>query len=205
MLRIGLTGGIASGKSAVSRLFEELGVPVIDSDLISRELVQPGEPALQEIARQFGSTVIDSTGNLDRPAMRKRIFSSQDNRRLLEDILHPRIRDRIGERLAALGNEPYAIIVIPLLVESRYPVHVDRVLVVDTDESLQRERLMRRDAIDRQQAEAMLRAQSDRNERLAVADDVIVNDSDMAALREKVGQLHAAYLLIARQETADPQ
>ena len=205
MLRIGLTGGIASGKSAVSRLFEELGVPVIDSDLISRELVQPGEPALQEIARQFGSTVIDSTGNLDRPAMRKRIFSSQDNRRLLEDILHPRIRDRIGERLAALGNEPYAIIVIPLLVESRYPVHVDRVLVVDTDESLQRERLMRRDAIDRQQAEAILRAQSDRNERLAVADDVIVNDSDMAALREKVGQLHAAYLLIARQETADPQ
>ena len=205
MLRIGLTGGIASGKTAVSRLFEELGVPVIDSDLISRELVQPGEPALQEIARQFGSTVIDSTGNLDRPAMRKRIFSSQDNRRLLEDILHPRIRDRIGERLAALGNEPYAIIVIPLLVESRYPVDVDRVLVVDTDESLQRERLMRRDAIDRQQAEAMLRAQSDRNERLAVADDVIVNDSDMAALREKVGQLHAAYLLIARQETADPQ
>ena len=205
MLRIGLTGGIASGKTAVSRLFEELGVPVIDSDLISRELVQPGEPALQEIARQFGSTVIDSTGNLDRPAMRKRIFSSQDNRRLLEDILHPRIRDRIGERLAALGNEPYAIIVIPLLVESRYPVDVDRVLVVDTDESLQRERLMRRDAIDRQQAEAILRAQSDRNERLAVADDVIVNDSDMAALREKVGQLHAAYLLIARQETADPQ
>jgi dephospho-CoA kinase len=205
MLTIGLTGGIASGKSAVSRLFEEEGVPVIDSDLVSRDLVRPGEPALREIEREFGSAVIDSTGGLDRPAMRDIIFRSQQKRRLLEDILHPRIRDRIGELLASLGEEPYAIVVIPLLVESRYPIRVDRVLVVDTDATLQRERLMQRDGIDRARAMAILRAQSDRNSRLAVADDVIVNDSDMASLREKVRRLHAAYLEMAQQETADPR
>ncbi|MEJ2308647.1 MAG: dephospho-CoA kinase [Gammaproteobacteria bacterium] len=205
MLTIGLTGGIASGKSAVSRLFEEEGVPVIDSDLVSRDLVRPGEPALREIEREFGSAVIDSTGKLDRPAMRDIIFRSQQKRRLLEDILHPRIRDRIGELLASLGEEPYAIVVIPLLVESRYPIRVDRVLVVDTDATLQRERLMQRDGIDRARAMAILRAQSDRNSRLAVADDVIVNDSDMASLREKVRRLHAAYLEMAQQETADPR
>lgn len=205
MLTIGLTGGIASGKSAVSTLFEEEGVPVIDTDLVSRDLVKPGEPALREIARQFGNAVIDSAGELDRPAMRDIIFRSRQKRRLLEDILHPRIRDRIRELLALLGDAPYAIVVIPLLVESRYPIRVDRVLVVDTDERLQCERLMQRDGIDRGQAMAMLRAQSDRNSRLAAADDVIVNDSDMASLREQVRRLHAAYLGIAQQETADPR
>lgn len=203
MLRVGLTGGIASGKTSISRLFEKLGVPVIDTDLLARELVEPGTPLLDVICDTFGRELLQPDGNLNRAAVRKLVFADEKKREQLEDILHPAIRDLTSERLSALDAD-YAIVVIPLLVESRHPIPVDRVLVVDTTEENQLERLVKRDAIDRTQAEAILRAQTDRQTRLAIADEVICNDADVESLRGQVERLHAFYLGIAGQELADP-
>jgi len=198
MLRVGLTGGIASGKSVASDYFASLGIPVIDTDILSRELVQPGTEGLQKIVETFDETVLDETGVLDRARLRKIVFASDNKRTQLEDILHPLIRDRVGELIAEIVNAPYAIIVIPLLFETRYPVPVDRVLVIDADENRQLERLLKRDDISLEQARAMLRAQASREERIRRADDVVVNDGSLEALQAQLLNLHQEYLKIAK-------
>jgi dephospho-CoA kinase len=192
-LRIGLTGGIASGKSTVADMFADLGVPVIDTDLIARDVVAPGQPALQEIRDAFGAGVIAEDGSLDRPAMRTLVFGDDAARRRLEAILHPRIGAATREQADAAGG-PYQIIVVPLLLESSLRAFVDRVLVVDCEEDTQVERLLSRDAESESQARRILAAQASRAERLAIADDVIANEGDLDDTREQVRRLHRRYL-----------
>jgi dephospho-CoA kinase len=202
MLRIGLTGGIASGKSAASDCFASLGVPVIDTDLISRELVQPGTEGLQQIIENFGESILDETGMLDRARLRAIVFASDDKRQLLEEILHPAIRNRVEELVAEITQAPYVIIVIPLLFETRYPIPVDRVLLVDVNEDLQLERLIQRDNLDREQARAMLRAQTTRQQRLQMADDIIRNNGSIEELHAQLRTLHHDYLVMADKAEA---
>ena len=192
-LRIGLTGGIASGKSTVAGMFADLGVPVIDTDVIAREVVRPGEPALAEIREAFGAGVIAADGTLDRPAMRAIVFGDDAARRRLESILHPRIGRATREQADAAGGA-YQVIVVPLLVESSLKEFVDRVLVVDCEQETQVARLLARDAESEDQARRMLAAQSSRAARLAIADDVVSNDGDLDSTREQVLALHQRYL-----------
>lgn len=193
---VAVTGGIASGKSAVTARFEQLGVPVIDADLIARELVEPGEVALAEIVQRFGAGVLDAEGRLDRRQLRQHIFSDAGARRDLEAILHPRIRERMRERALAAAA-PYVVLAIPLLTAgSRYPF-IDRVLVVDVPEALQIERLTRRDGVDETGARAALAAQIGRTARRALADDVVDNSGSLASLAAAVDALHARYLDLA--------
>jgi dephospho-CoA kinase len=194
--RVGLTGGIASGKSTVAELFADLGIPVIDTDVIAKDLAQPGMPALAEIRERFGDKVIDSSGKLDRGAMRGIIFVNDDARHDLEAILHPRIGAEVL-RQSDLANGPYQIIVIPLLVKSSLMQHLDRVLVVDCSEDEQVRRLMRRDKETAAQAKRILAAQSSRDERLAIADDVIRNDTSMRQLSDAVRELDQTYRHLA--------
>jgi dephospho-CoA kinase len=195
-LRVGLTGGIASGKSTVAEMFAELGIPVIDTDVIAREVVRPGQPALDAIREVFGDNVIAADGTLDRAAMRAIVFGDDAARRRLEAILHPRIGETTREQADAAGGS-YQIIVVPLLVESSLRGFVDRVLVVDCDEDTQVERLLARDAESEAQARRILAAQSSRAERLAIADDVIANDGNLEDTRERVKALHRRYLIEA--------
>lgn len=198
---VAVTGGIASGKSAVTACFERLGAPVIDADLIARELVEPGEAALAEIAQRFGAGVLDAQGRLDRRQLRQRIFSDARARAELEGILHPRIRERMRERALAAAA-PYVVLAIPLLTaSSRYPF-IDRVLVVDVPEAVQIERLTRRDGVDEAGARAALAAQISRSERLALADEVVDNSGTLDALALAVAQLHARYLALAEAGSA---
>jgi dephospho-CoA kinase len=192
-LRVGLTGGIASGKSTVADMFADLGVPVIDTDVIARDVVRPGQPALDEIREDFGDAVIAADGTLDRSAMRAIVFGDETARRRLERILHPRIGEATRAQADAAGG-PYQIVVVPLLVESSLRDFVDRVLVVDCDEETQIERLLSRDAESEVQARRILAAQSSRAERLAIADDVVANDGDLDDTREQVATLHRRYL-----------
>ncbi|MGI9223110.1 MAG: dephospho-CoA kinase [Woeseiaceae bacterium] len=192
-LRVGLTGGIASGKSTVADMFAELGVPVIDTDVIAREVVQPGEPALDEIREAFGDQVIGPDGNLDRAAMRMIVFADESARHELEKILHPRIRNTAMQQ-ADRARGDYQLIVVPLLVESPLRSFVDRVLVVDCDEQTQIGRLLARDAETEQQARRMLAAQASREDRLAIADDIIYNDGDLQKTRDQALILHRNYL-----------
>ncbi len=196
MLTIGLTGGIGSGKSTVSNLFAELGVPVIDADVAAREVVKPGEPALNEIAARFGQEILNPDGSLNRTNLRELIFVDPQARRDLEAILHPRIRSHMAEQLSALTT-PYAILSIPLLVESGGAYNLDRVLVVDLPEDEQLNRVCQRDGIGREQAAAIQQAQCSRSERLAIADDVIENSCDLASLKEQILALHQKYLALA--------
>lgn len=194
---IALTGGVASGKSAVARRFEALGVRVYDADAGAREVVAPGEAALAEIEFVFGAEVLRADGSLDRRAMRERVFADVDARRKLEAIVHPRVRAWLRRRVG-MDRGPYCMLEIPLLVESWADYEwVDRVLLVDAPESVQIERLMLRDGIDRMQAQRMLDAQSTRAQRRTRADDVIVNDGEEAALDAQVAALHARYLAFA--------
>ena len=195
-VRIGLTGGIGSGKTEVSRYFGTLGVPVIDTDIIARELVTRGQPALAEIAAEFGSGILDAQGDLDRAKLRGVVFADPARRRQLENILHPRIRDR-AFALAEQCDAAYCIIVIPLLVESGQDYPLDRILVVDVPTEVQYRRVARRDGISREQIASVLVAQADRATRLRAADDVIVNDGDMNALHRKIDALHQRYLKLA--------
>ncbi|ODU45007.1 dephospho-CoA kinase [uncultured Aquimonas sp.] len=193
---VAVTGGIASGKSAVTARFEQLGVPVIDADLIARELVEPGEAALGEIVQRFGAGVLDAEGRLDRRQLRQHIFSDAGARGDLEAILHPRIRERMRARARAAAA-PYVVLAIPLLTAgSRYPF-IDRVLVVDVPEAQQIERLTRRDGVDETGARAALAAQIGRTERRALADDVVDNSGSLASLAAAVDALHARYLDLA--------
>ena len=194
--RVALTGGIASGKTAVANLFAAHRVPVIDTDVIAREVVEPGQPALAAVVDAFGAQVLAEDGRLDRPRLREQIFGDADARRRLEAILHPAIRAEMERQSHAAGG-PYQVLVIPLLVEGGRRDHVDRVLVVDVPEATQIERLVRRDGVTRGQAEAALRAQASREARLAFADDVIENTGDLAALGGRVALLHEKYLKLA--------
>jgi dephospho-CoA kinase len=199
--RVALTGGIASGKSTVAGMFAALGVPVIDTDLIAREVVEPGRPALASVVDAFGPEVLALDGSLDRRRLRDRVFADSGQRRRLEAILHPAIRVEMERQSQAAGGA-YQLLVIPLLAEGGRRDHVDRVLLVDAPESAQLERLMRRDGSTREQAEAALRAQASRAQRRAIADDVLDNTGDPAALRAQVAALHERYLALATSPSA---
>jgi dephospho-CoA kinase len=197
MLVIGLTGGIGSGKTTVANFFSALGVPLIDADVIARELVEPGSPVLNEIIDCFGADVLDTRGDLDRLRLRHRVFTDPAQRRRLEAILHPRIRAEIAQRVGRL-DAPYCIVAIPLMVETAQADLVDRVLVVDCPPELQRERVARRDGWGEDEITGVMQAQATRAQRLAAADDVIVNDGDLETLRDRVTALHQDYLERAR-------
>jgi dephospho-CoA kinase len=201
-LRIGLTGGVASGKTTASMLFGALGVPVIDADQVARDVVAPGTRLLAQVFENFGPELQRPDGSLDRSALRRLVFSDIRTRRALEALLHPAIRVRT-ELLATKAGGSYQIHVIPLLVETHAGSQYDRVLVVDSPQSLQLERLLARDGCDAQQAQAMLASQASREARLAVADDVIANDGAVAELAPKVAALHQKYLALATA-TAPP-
>jgi dephospho-CoA kinase len=196
VFKIGLTGGIGSGKTAASDRFARLGASVIDTDLLSRELVEPGQPALAEIAQAFGRDVLDAAGRLDRAALRQCVFADPSRRRRLEAILHPRIREAMLARAEAAGG-PYVICVIPLLVETGQQALVDRVLVIDAPPERQRERVIARDGVATDAVDAILASQVDRATRLAAADDVIVNDGGVAELHAQVDALHRRYIELA--------
>jgi dephospho-CoA kinase len=199
MLIIGLTGGIGSGKSAVCAIFTELGVPVIDADDVSRQVVEPGRPALEQIRAAFDDTIITSDGQLDRAVLRAQVFADPAKRRQLEAILHPIIQQTMLDQAAAL-QAPYCIFAIPLLIEAGQTGMVDRILVVDAPDPLRRRRLNERDQMEDAQIDAIFAAQLDRETRLAHADDIIHNDGDLAHLRAQVIDLHGRYSEIAKQE-----
>lgn len=196
-LTVGLTGGIASGKSLITDFFMELGVPVLDADLVAREVVAPGAPALLEIARTFGRQYLAADGQLDRRKMRERVFTEPDARKTLEGITHPHIRKRMTQWRDAQGSA-YCILSVAILVEAGMRDMVDRVLVVDVEPQTQLARLQDRDRISEDLAQRMLQAQASRRERLAAAHDVITNTGSMAAAKAAVEELHAYYLSIAR-------
>jgi dephospho-CoA kinase len=191
-----LTGGIASGKSTVERGFAARGVDIIDADLVAREVVAIGTPGLAEIMQAFGPAMLDGKGALDRKAMRDRVFEDTDARRRLEAIIHPRVRRTMRERAGA-ASSAYVLLVIPLFVESGDYAWVDRVLVVDVPRDVQVARLLARDDITLVQAESMLDVQATREQRLAVADDVIDNRGSLADLDAAVAVLHERYLELA--------
>lgn len=196
---IGLTGGIASGKSALEREFTARGIFVADADLIARQIVEPGQPALAAVAAHFGPSVLAADGRLDRAGLRARVFADETARRALEAILHPIIRRTLQAQCRA-ADSPYAIAAIPLLAEgggrSAYP-WLDRILVVDAPPALQKSRLMQRDGIDAALAERMLAAQASRTQRLALADDLVINDQSLAHLQEAAAELDARYRALA--------
>ena len=199
MLVIGLTGGIGSGKSTVANLFAEIGVTVIDADVIARELVEPGMPALVAIEDEFGPNILDDDGRLDRQHLRQIIFSNPVARRRLEAILHPLIRAEMNNRLTTVTG-PYCIVVIPLLFEVGQTDMMDRILVVDCPEQLQIERIKTRDNMPEEQIRAIIRSQATRDERLDQADDIIVNDSGQDRLKQRVVELHRKYLELAASQ-----
>jgi len=196
VFRVGLTGGIASGKSTAAGFFAVRGVPILDSDQIARDVVEPGQPPLEQLVERFGKSILTPDGHLDRPALREIVFSDPKARADLEALTHPAIGAAMEARSAEAGG-PYQILVIPLLVEKNLGSHVDRVLLVDCDEQLQIKRLRERDGSTLEQAQAILNAQASRAVRLKAADDVITNDSDRKAVEKQVAALHARYLKLA--------
>jgi len=190
--RVGLTGGIACGKSTVANLFAALGATLVDTDLLAREVVAPGSPLLPQICRHFGPDVLQKDGSLDRARLRERVFANPAERQWLEQLTHPAIRALTDERCQSATGK-YVIVAIPLLVETHGADRFDRVLVVDCDPKIQLARLQARDGSTSQQAAQLLAAQVTREQRLAVADDVIENNGDFAALRDQVEKLHRTY------------
>ena len=198
--RIGLTGGIASGKSTVANLFAALGITIVDTDLLAREVVAPGSALLPRIAGHFGAQVLQKDGSLDRAALRSRVFANPAERQWLERLTHPAIRELTDKRCESATSD-YVIVAIPLLVETAGAERFDRVLVVDCSPEIQLARLQARDGTTRAEAQRMLAAQATREQRLAVADDVVTNDGDLAALREQVEKLHRQYLKMASAQS----
>jgi len=196
VLRVGLTGGIGSGKSTVCNLFAGMGVPVIDADEIAHHLTAPGQPALQQILETFGTDMFTTSGDLDRSRLRNLIFNDEIARTRLENILHPLIYAEIDTRVGLL-NHPYCIISIPLLIEKHMTEKVDRILVIDISEKLQISRAVNRDHTDRENIIRIMRTQCTRANRLAVADDIIHNDGDLVLLQKQVYTLNEYYIKIA--------
>lgn len=202
MIVIGLTGGIASGKSQAAAYFANHHVPIIDTDLIARELVAPEQKALNAITHHFGKEILQQDGTLDRTKLRDIIFTHAQERHWLTQLLHPLIRTQVRQRITALKKQhclcataiPYCLVVIPLLVENQAYDLLDRILVIDVDEAIQRQRLQARDQITTEQADAILQAQASRQTRLAAADDVICNNHDLVALKNAVAAQHAIYV-----------
>lgn len=196
MLRIGLTGGIGSGKTTVARLFAAKGMPVIDTDDIARDVTRIGTPAYAAIVTAFGETILDTNRALDRAQLRARVFTDPRARRQLEAIVHPRIRAEVETRLAAL-DAAYVVLAVPLLIETDFADLADRIVVVDTDEARQIERTMARSGLSRASVEAILAAQTDRVARRARAHDIITNNGAASELQAQVDALHARYLALA--------
>jgi dephospho-CoA kinase len=192
---LGLTGGIGSGKSAAAQCFVDLGIHLVDADNAARWVVEPGRPALAQIAEHFGANVLQADGTLNRAALRELIFKDPQQRVWLEGLLHPLIREEIRQYLAR-AESPYAILVSPLLLETSQHQMVQRVLVIDVPEAVQIERTVLRDKTNEAQVRAILTAQASREERLSRADDVIVNDRDPAWLKSEVERLHHFYLTL---------
>ncbi len=202
MLKIGLTGGIASGKSTVSGLFAQHGVPIIDADLIARELVRIGSPTLTDIIHTFGDIILTPEGALNRVLLRSFIFNDAQAKQQLETILHPKIRRLLQQRSCALFA-PYCIFVIPLLIEAKMTDLVDQVLVVETDNATQRQRLEQRDNIDSSLIESMIKSQTDPHQHHEVADDIIENNGNIMQLHNSVNTLHQYYLKQANLHSFD--
>jgi len=197
-LVVGLTGGIGSGKSAVSAAFEKRGVPVIDTDQLARDLVNPDQPALQEIVAAFGPDCLTQSGNLDRSYLRKTVFADPPTRVRLEGILHPRIQRAVKDQLAAI-SAPYCLVVVPLLAETeQLRALMDRILVVDVPENLQIQRVMARDGVGKEHVQRILSAQTTPTQRLVLANDVIRNDCSLEDLDVAVAALHEKYLSLSR-------
>ena len=196
-LVIALTGGVAAGKSSVSRRFEALGIAVHDADVAAREVIEPGTPGLAAVVAAFGTDVLNTAGRLDRPSMRRRVFADPSMRGALEAIIHPLVRAWLHQRALA-DQGPYCLLAIPLLAENiEHYRWVDRILLVDAPESVQMQRLLARDGIDEDLARRMIQQQATRAVRLALADDVIENSGDESALDDVVGNLHQRYLVLA--------
>ncbi|MFZ1180521.1 MAG: dephospho-CoA kinase [Herbaspirillum sp.] len=200
---IGLTGGIGSGKTTIANLFGALGAAVIDTDVIARQLSVPGGIAIAAIRAQFGDAFIDAEGGMDRARMRAHVFTDATARKRLENILHPLIRDAAAQAVSAARGD-YPIFVVPLLVESQqWRQYVSRILLADCSEEQQIARVMQRDTMSRAQVEAIMAAQATRAQRLAVADDVIENEFDTAALLPRIAALHACYLSLAKTNSGE--
>jgi dephospho-CoA kinase len=195
-LAIGLTGGIGSGKSAAAELFSRLDVPVIDADRIARDLVEPGMPALETIIDTFGPDCLQPDGRLDRSRLRRLVFGEPALRGRLESILHPLIRNKIKEMINSI-QEPYCVVVIPLLLETGQSDLVDRILVIEAPEQTRIDRVAKRDRLSADEIRAILQTQTDRETRLAAADDIIMNTGTLDELAEKVQTLHETYLVLA--------
>lgn len=195
-LIVGLTGGIGSGKSAATRIFQALGVDVVDADVMARKVVEPGTPALQWIAEHFGQQILKPDGSLDRAALRQRVFANPIERQWLESLLHPLIRKEIVQRLRAAGSA-YAILSSPLLLETGQDALTDRVLLIDTPEAQQIERTRLRDGTSPEDVAAIMATQWSRSQRLVRADDVILNDGDLSQLESKVRALHQSYIALS--------
>jgi dephospho-CoA kinase len=200
MLVVGITGGIGSGKTAVTNLFTELGIVVVDADIAARIVVEPGRRALNEIAEHFGPTILLPDGTLNRAAMRARVFANPDDRRLLERITHPRIAEEIAQQLKA-ATSPYVILVSPLLIEGDQHKFCDRILVVDVPEEIQLQRTMQRDNNDAELVKRIIASQATRAQRTLRADDIIENTGTVEQLQEKVLKLHQQYLQLASSAT----
>ncbi|MCL4315731.1 MAG: dephospho-CoA kinase [Gammaproteobacteria bacterium] len=201
MLIVGLTGGIGAGKSTVAELFQALGVPVLDADAIARELVDKGKPALTRLTEMFGREILDDNGALNRTRLRTLVFNDAAQRRQLEALLHPLIREEMQARLKRL-KASYCIVCIPLLVETGQTASVQRVLVIDAPDELRRRRVVTRDGLTAAEFNAVLAAQAGREERLAAADDVIVNDGGRDRLKQRVDELHRRYMQLAAPASA---
>lgn len=200
MLKVGMTGGIGSGKSTVCHLFSALNVPIIDTDIIARQLVEPGQPALLQLVAAFGATIINQDGSLNRALLRQLAFSDADHKQQLDAIMHPLIFKELDAQVARL-QAVYCLLVIPLLAETHNNYALDRVLLVDCPEQVQVQRVIKRDGISREQALAILAAQASRQQRLALANDVIDNTATSENLAEQVKRLHNSYLLLATART----
>ncbi|WP_324002624.1 dephospho-CoA kinase [Aeromonas dhakensis] len=200
MYVVAITGGIGSGKTTVANQFAELGIEVVDADIIAREVVEPGTPALAAIAAHFGADIIAPDDRLDRRQLRERVFTDPQAKDWLNALLHPLIRSEM-QRQCAAARSPYCLLVVPLLVENRLTALANRVLVIDVDEATQIERTCRRDGVSREQAEAILAAQASRTERLAAADDVLDNQNGTPeAIKSRIFALHETYLAFASQQ-----
>lgn len=201
---VALTGGIGSGKSTVADTFSRAGITIVDADIIARQVVEPGQPALDLISQHFGRELLLSDGSLNRRALRERIFNSTADKHWLNALLHPLIHQRTHDKIEQ-ATSPYVLWVVPLLVENNLQRKADRVLVVDVPVELQIARTMKRDNASRAHAEQILAAQTSREHRLAIADDVINNDGHPDAIEQHVDNLHRQYLMLAtraaQQET----
>lgn len=195
---VGLTGGIGSGKTAASDWFKSQGITVVDADVVAREVVEPGTPALEQISVHFGADVLQADGRLDRAALRRIVFEAPEQRRWLEQLLHPLIAQEIARQLAA-ADSPYAMLVSPLLFETGQKNFVARTLLIDVPEDLQLARTAARDSVDTAQVRSIMAAQMSREERRRRADDIVVNDAGLGELHAQLQSLHDAYLGVAAE------